>query len=138
MVFFDGEKVYILVMVQKFGCGVVSDQMMFGGFYMMFDENGYVVGVGYDLYGYVYEMYFDLGFCIVDFQFLYMDEVCVFIDEVVWVVLQVQYVGWDIVVLFDGLVFVEGNWGVGVYENKFSVIGICIGYKLCYCEVIGF
>ena len=44
--FFDGEQTHILAMAQKFGRGAVSDQMTFGGFYTMLDENGHAVGRG--------------------------------------------------------------------------------------------
>ncbi len=96
--FFDGEKAHILAMAQKFGRGEVSDQMTFGGFYTMLDENGHAVGAGYDSHGHVHETHPDSGFRIADFQLPYMDEVRAFIDEVARVVPQVQYVGWDIVV----------------------------------------
>jgi glutathione synthase/RimK-type ligase-like ATP-grasp enzyme len=46
--FFDGEKTHILAMAQKFGRGAVSDQMTFGGFYTMLDDDGHAVGPGYD------------------------------------------------------------------------------------------
>ena len=136
--FFDGEKTHILAMAQKFGRGAVSDQMSFGGFYTMLDENGHAVGAGYDSHGHVHETHPDSGFRIADFQLPYMDEVRAFIDQVARVVPQVQYVGWDIVVSPDGPVLVEGNWGAGVYENKPSVTGIRTGHKPRYREVIGF
>ena len=136
--FFDGEKAHILAMAQKFGRGAVSDQMTFGGFYTMLDENGHAVGAGYDSHGHVHETHPDTGFPIADFQLPHMEAVRAFIDQVARVVPQVQYVGWDVVVSPEGPVLVEGNWGAGVYENKPSVTGIRTGHKPRYRDVIGF
>ncbi|GAA1467672.1 sugar-transfer associated ATP-grasp domain-containing protein [Microbacterium thalassium] len=136
--FFDGEKTHILAMAQKFGRGEVSDQMTFGGFYTMLDENGHAVGPGYDSHAHVHEVHPDSGLRIADFQLPMVDEVTAFVDEVARVVPQVQYVGWDIVVTPDGPVLVEGNWGAGVYENKPSVTGIRTGHKQRYRDAIGF
>ena len=136
--FFDGENTHILAMAQKFGRGAVSDQMTFGGFYTMLDENGHAVGPGYDSHAHVHEKHPDSGFVIADFQLPMVDEVKAFVDRVARVVPQVQYVGWDIVVTPDGPVLVEGNWGAGVYENKPSVTGIRTGHKPRYRAAIGF
>ena len=136
--FFDGTRTHILAMAQKFGRGAVSDQMTFGGFYTMLDQDGHAVGAGYDSHGHVHERHPDSGFRIADFQLPLMDEVRAFVDRVARVVPQVQYVGWDIVVTPDGPVLVEGNWGAGVYENKPSVTGIRTGHKQRYREAIGF
>ncbi|WP_295822463.1 sugar-transfer associated ATP-grasp domain-containing protein [uncultured Microbacterium sp.] len=136
--FFDGQKTHILAMAQKFGRGAVSDQMTFGGFYTMLDENGHALGAGYDSHGHVHELHPDSGVRIADFQLPMIDEVKAFVDRVARVVPQVQYVGWDIVVGPDGPVLVEGNWGAGVYENKPSVTGIRTGHKPRYQAAIGF
>lgn len=136
--FFDGEKTHILAMAQKFGRGAVSDQMTFGGFYTMLDDDGHAVGAGYDSHGHVHERHPDSGFPIADFQLPMIDEVKAFVDRVARVVPQVQYVGWDIVVTPNGPVLVEGNWGAGVYENKPSVTGIRTGHKPRYRAAIGF
>jgi glutathione synthase/RimK-type ligase-like ATP-grasp enzyme len=136
--FFDGERTHILAMAQKFGRGAVSDQMTFGGFYTMLDDDGHAVGPGYDSHGHVHETHPDSGFRIADFQLPMIDEVRAFVDRVARVVPQVQYVGWDIVVTPDGPVLVEGNWGAGVYENKPSVTGIRTGHKARYQAAIGF
>jgi hypothetical protein len=136
--FFDGRETHILAMAQKFGRGAVSDQMTFGGFYTMLDEDGHAVGAGYDSHAHVHEVHPDSGFRIADFQLPMMDEVRAFVDRVARVVPQVQYVGWDIVVTPTGPVLVEGNWGAGVYENKPSVTGIRTGHKTRYREAIGF
>ncbi|MCW2164541.1 Sugar-transfer associated ATP-grasp [Microbacterium hydrothermale] len=136
--FFDGSTTHILAMAQKFGRGAVSDQMTFGGFYTMLDENGHALGAGYDSHGHVHELHPDSGARIADFQLPMIDEVTAFVDRVARVVPQVQYVGWDIVVGPDGPVLVEGNWGAGVYENKPSVTGIRTGHKPRYQAAIGF
>ena len=136
--FFDGERTHILAMAQKFGRGAVSDQMTFGGFYTMLDDDGHAVGPGYDSHGHVHEKHPDSGFVIGEFQLPMIDQVRAFIDRVARVVPQVQYVGWDIVVTPDGPVLVEGNWGAGVYENKPSVTGIRTGHKPRYRAAIGF
>lgn len=136
--FFDGSTTHILAMAQKFGRGAVSDQMTFGGFYTMLDENGHALGAGYDSHGHVHELHPDSGVRIADFQLPMIDEVKAFVDQVARVVPQVQYVGWDIVVGPDGPVLVEGNWGAGVYENKPSVTGIRTGHKPRYQAAIGF
>jgi hypothetical protein len=136
--FFDGSQTHILAMAQKFGRGAVSDQMTFGGFYTMLDEDGHAVGPGYDSHGHVHEKHPDSGFVIADFQLPMIDQVRKFVDQVARVVPQVQYVGWDIVVSPDGPVLVEGNWGAGVYENKPSVTGIRTGHKPRYRAAIGF
>lgn len=136
--FFDGTKTHILAMAQKFGRGDVSDQMSFGGFYTMLDENGHAVGPGYDSHGHVHATHPDSGFVIADFQLPMMDEVRAFIDQVARIEPHVQYVGWDVVVTPTGPVLVEGNWGAGVYENKPSVTGIRTGHKPRYQAAIGF
>ncbi|WP_375384304.1 sugar-transfer associated ATP-grasp domain-containing protein [uncultured Microbacterium sp.] len=136
--FFDGERTHILAMAQKFGRGAVSDQMTFGGFYTMLDDEGHAVGPGYDSHGHVHRTHPDSGFVIGDFQLPMIDDVKSFVDQVARVVPQVQYVGWDIVVTPTGPVLVEGNWGAGVYENKPSVTGIRTGHKPRYREAIGF
>ncbi|KTS09582.1 sugar-transfer associated ATP-grasp domain-containing protein [Microbacterium testaceum] len=136
--FFDGSTTHILAMAQKFGRGAVSDQMTFGGFYTMLDENGHALGAGYDSHGHVHELHPDSGVRIADFQLPMIDEVKAFVDQIARVVPQVQYVGWDIVVGPEGPVLVEGNWGAGVYENKPSVTGIRTGHKPRYRAAIGF
>lgn len=136
--FFDGTKTHILAMAQKFGRGEVSDQMSFGGFYTMLDENGHAIGPGYDSHGHVHATHPDSGFVIADFQLPMMDEVRAFIDQVARIEPHVQYVGWDVVVTPTGPVLVEGNWGAGVYENKPSVTGIRTGHKPRYQAAIGF
>lgn len=136
--FFDGQKTHILAMAQKFGRGAVSDQMTFGGFYTMLDDDGRALGAGYDSHGHVHEVHPDSGVRIADFRLPMIDEVKAFVDQVARVVPQVQYVGWDIVVGPDGPVLVEGNWGAGVYENKPSVTGIRTGHKPRYQAAIGF
>lgn len=136
--FFDGERTHILAMAQKFGRGAVSDQMTFGGFYTMLDDEGHAVGAGYDSHGHVHRTHPDSGFVIGDFQLPMIEEVKAFVDRVARVVPEVQYVGWDIVVTPTGPVLVEGNWGAGVYENKPSVTGIRTGHKPRYREAIGF
>ncbi|KNY06934.1 sugar-transfer associated ATP-grasp domain-containing protein [Microbacterium sp. GCS4] len=136
--FFDGEKTHILAIAQKFGRGAVSDQMSFGGFYTMLDDDGHAVGPGYDSHGHVHVTHPDSGFTIADFQLPLMDQVREFVDQAARVVPQVQYVGWDVVVTPDGPVLVEGNWGAGVYENKPSVTGIRTGHKPRYQAAIGF
>lgn len=136
--FFDGQRSHVLAMAQKFGRGAVSDQMTFGGFYTMLDDDGHAVGPGYDSHGHVHERHPDSGFVIADFQLPMVDRVKEFVDRVARVVPQVQYVGWDIVVTPDGPVLVEGNWGAGVYENKPSVTGIRTGHKPRYRAAIGF
>lgn len=136
--FFDGRQTHILAMAQKFGRGAVSDQMTFGGFYTMLDDDGKAVGPGYDSHGHTHERHPDSGFVIADFQLPMIEQVRAFVDEVARVVPQVQYVGWDIVVTPEGPVLVEGNWGAGVYENKPSVTGIRTGHKPRYRAAIGF
>jgi hypothetical protein len=136
--FFDGEKTHVLAMAQKFGRGAVSDQMTFGGFYTMLDEDGRAVGPGYDSHGHVHERHPDSGFVIADFRLPMAEQVKEFVDRVARVVPEVQYVGWDIVVTPEGPVLVEGNWGAGVYENKPSVTGIRTGHKQRYRAAIGF
>jgi hypothetical protein len=136
--FFDGEQTHILAIAQKFGRGAVSDQMTFGGFYTMLDDEGRAIGPGYDSHGHVHERHPDSGAVIADFRLPMIAEVRAFVDTVARVVPQVQYVGWDIVVTPDGPVLVEGNWGAGVYENKPSVTGIRTGHKPRYRDAIGF
>lgn len=136
--FFDGDRTHILAMAQKFGRGAVSDQMSFGGFYSMLDDDGRAVGPGYDSHGHVHEFHPDTGKRIADFTLPMLDEVKAFIDEVARVVPTVRYVGWDVVVTPTGPVLVEGNWAAGVYENKPSVTGIRTGHKPRYRAAIGF
>ena len=136
--FFDGERTHILAMAQKFGRGAVSDQMTFGGFYTMLDENGHAVGAGYDSHGHVHETHPDSGF---------RDRRLPAADDgrgprvrrprrpgrPAGAVRRLGHRG-------DAgrPVLVEGNWGAGVYENKPSVTGIRTGHKPRYREAIGF
>jgi glutathione synthase/RimK-type ligase-like ATP-grasp enzyme len=136
--FFDGEKTHILAIAQKFGRGAVSDQMTYGGFYTMLDDEGRSQGKGYDSHGHIHEFHPESGVRIPDFQLPLMDEVTAFVDRVARVVPQVQYVGWDIVVTPTGPVLVEGNRAAGVYENKPSATGIRTGHKPRYRAAIGF
>ncbi len=136
--FFDGTDSHILATAQKFGRGQVSDQMSFGGFYTMLDDEGHSKGPGYDSHGHVHEFHPDSGEKIADFQLPMFDAVRAFIDKVARVVPEVQYVGWDVVVTPNGPVLIEGNWGAGVYENKPSVTGIRTGHKPVYQKAIGF
>lgn len=136
--YFDGDRTHILAMAQKFGRGAVSDQMSFGGFYSMLDDDGRAVGPGYDSHGHVHELHPDTGERIADFRLPMLDDVKAFIDEVARVVPPVRYVGWDVVVTPTGPVLVEGNWAAGVYENKPSVTGIRTGHKPRYRAAIGF
>ncbi|WP_243074857.1 sugar-transfer associated ATP-grasp domain-containing protein [Microbacterium sp. SS28] len=136
--FFDGEKTHILAIAQKFGRGAVSDQMTYGGFYTMLDDEGRSRGKGYDSHENIHEYHPESGVKIADFRLPLMDEVVAFVDRVARVVPQVQYVGWDIVVTPTGPVLVEGNWAAGVYENKPSATGIRTGHKPRYQAAIGF
>jgi len=136
--FFDGEKTHILAIAQKFGRGEVSDQMSFGGFYTMLDDDGHARSAGYDSHGNVHVDHPDSGLRIADFQLPLMDQLREFVDEVARVLPKIQYVGWDFVVTPDGPVLVEGNWGAGVYENKPSVSGIRTGHRPRYRAAIGY
>ncbi len=135
--FFDGEKTHILAIAQKFGRGQAADQMDFGGFYTMLDDDGKALGPGYDSHGHSYELHPDSGLRIADFQLPMMAEVRAFIDTVARHVPQVQYVGWDVAVTPDGPVLIEGNWGTGVYENKPTVLGIRTGHRPRYEAATG-
>lgn len=137
--FFDGTDVHIIAVAQKFGRGAVSDQMSYGGFYTMLDpETGHALSAGYDSHGHVHETHPDSGLRIADFQLPRFDEAVALIDRAARVVPEVQYAGWDVVVTNDGVDLVEGNWGVGVYENKPSVSGVRTGNKPRYRAAMGF
>ncbi len=136
--FFDGETTHILSMAQKFGRGEASDQQTFGGFYTMLDLQGKSRGRGYDSHNNVHERHPESGVSIPEYQLPLMETVHPFIDEVARVVPDVKYVGWDIVMSADGPVLIEGNWAVGVYENKPSVTGIRTGSRPRFQQIIGF
>lgn len=136
--FFDGSRVHVLSMAQKFGRGQASDQQTFGGFYTMLDLDGHSRGPGYDSHDNVHPTHPESGVSIVDFQLPMVPQLYEFMDKVARVVPQVQYVGWDVVIGEDGPVLVEGNWGAGVYENKPSVTGVRTGSLPRFREVIGF
>lgn len=136
--FFDGTRTHVLAAAQKFGRGAVSDQMTYGGFYTMLDDEGRAVGAGYDSHDNIHEHHPESGVRIADFRLPRYDEVVAFVDEVARVVPDVRYVGWDIVVTPDGPVLVEGNWAAGVYENKPTATGIRTGHKPRYRAAIGF
>lgn len=136
--FFDGEEVHVLSMAQKFGRGQASDQQTFGGFYTMLDREGRSMGRGYDSHDNVYSHHPDSGVSIPGFRLPLAETVAPFIDEVARTVPTMRYIGWDIVMSADGPVLVEGNWAVGVYENKPSVTGIRTGNRPRYQEIIGF
>jgi hypothetical protein len=137
--FFDGQRARILSMAQKFGRGAASDQQTFGGFYTMLDrETGHSMGPGYDSHDGVHRVHPESGVSIPDFQLPLFETVQPFMDRVAAVVPSVRYVGWDIVMGPSGPVLVEGNWAVGVYDNKPSVTGIRMGSRPRFREVMGF
>lgn len=137
--FFDGERANILFIAQKFGRGAASDQQTFGGFYTLLDiETGKSKGKGYDSHDGVHERHPESGRSIPDFELPLFETLQPFLDRVAAVVPSVPYVGWDIVMTEDGPVLVEGNWGVGVYENKPSVTGIRTGSRPRYRQFVEF
>lgn len=137
--FFDGERAQILSMAQKFGRGAASDQQTFGGFYTMLDrETGRAMGPGYDSHDGVHLVHPESGVSITEFQLPLIETVQPFMDRVAAVVPEVRYVGWDVVIGPDGPVLVEGNWAVGVYDNKPSVTGIRTGSRPRFQQVMGF
>lgn len=128
--YFDGEKVHLLVRVQKFGRGSVSDQFSWGGFFTMLDEKGHSVGRGHqgknDTF---YEVHPESKKSIVDFQVPLWDEVVALIDQVARVVPEVPYVGWDVAVGPEGPLLIEGNWIPGLYETRVLATGIRTGSR---------
>ncbi|WP_040164318.1 sugar-transfer associated ATP-grasp domain-containing protein [Microbacterium gorillae] len=128
--FFDGEKVHLLVRVQKFGRGSVSDQFSWGGFFTMLDENGHSVGRGHqgknDTF---YEVHPESKKSIVDFQVPLWDQVVALIDEVARVIPEVPYIGWDVAVGPNGPLLIEGNWIPGLYETRVLATGIRTGSR---------
>lgn len=135
--YFDGTKTHILAAAQKFGRGAVSDQMSFGGFYTMLDDNGHARSAGYDSHENVHELHPDTHKRIADFQLPMWDEVVAYVDRIARVIPSIPYVGWDIVVTPNGPVVIEGNWAAGVYENKPSVSGIRTGHRERYRAATG-
>lgn len=128
--YFDGTDVHVLVAVQKFGRGSVSDQFSWGGFFTMLDENGRSRGPGYTGKKLSrYEVHPDSGASIVDFQVPLWDQVIALVDEAARVVPGVRYVGWDVAVGPEGPVLIEGNWVPGLYENRVSATGIRHGAR---------
>ena len=137
--FFDGAKAQILSMAQKFGRGAASDQQTFGGFYSMLDiADGHAKGPGYDSHDSVHFVHPESGVSIPDFQLPLFETLQPFMDRVAAVVPNVRYVGWDIVMGPEGPVVVEGNWAVGVYDNKPSVTGVRTGSRPRFQQVMGF
>lgn len=136
--YFDGKDVHILTMAQKFGRGQVSDQQTYGGFYTMLDLDGHSMGRGYDSSENVYERHPESGASIVDFQLPDVDALREVADRVARVVPEVPYVGWDYVMGPDGPILVEGNWGVGIYENKPSVTGVRHGNRARFRRFMNF
>ncbi|HEY0249392.1 MAG TPA: sugar-transfer associated ATP-grasp domain-containing protein [Gryllotalpicola sp.] len=137
--FFDGQKAQILSMAQKFGRGAASDQQTFGGFYTMLDlKDGSAKGPGYDSHDGVHRVHPESGVSIPDFTLPLFETVQPFMDRVAAVVPSVRYVGWDVVIGPTGPVLVEGNWAVGVYDNKPSVTGIRTGSRPRFEQAMGF
>lgn len=128
--YFDGDKVHLLVRVQKFGRGSVSDQFSWGGFFTMLDEHGHSVGRGHqgknDTF---YEVHPESGKSIVDFQVPLWDEVVALIDKVAREVPEVPYVGWDVAVGPERPLLIEGNWIPGLYETRVLATGIRTGSR---------
>lgn len=137
--YFDGEKVHLLVRVQKFGRGSVSDQFSWGGFFTMLDENGHAVGRGHngknDTF---YTNHPDSGKSIVDFQVPLWDEVVALITEVAKVEPKVPYIGWDVAVGPNGPLLIEGNWIPGLYESRVLATGIRRGTRPAHEAVMTF
>ncbi|MFC4241989.1 sugar-transfer associated ATP-grasp domain-containing protein [Gryllotalpicola reticulitermitis] len=137
--FFDGQKAQILSMAQKFGRGAASDQQTFGGFYSMLDiATGRAKGPGYDSHDNVHLTHPESGVSIPDFQLPLFETLQPFMDRLTAVVPTVRYVGWDVVMGPTGPVVVEGNWAVGVYDNKPSVTGVRTGSRPRFQQVMGF
>ncbi|GAA2524469.1 hypothetical protein GCM10009860_00270 [Microbacterium mitrae] len=137
--YFDGTDVHILVRVQKFGRGSVSDQFSWGGFFTMLDENGKAVGRGHngknDTF---YENHPDSGKSIIDFQVPLWDEVVALITEVAQIVPEVPYIGWDVAVGPNSPILIEGNWIPGLYESRVLATGIRRGTRPAHEAVMTF
>ena len=135
--YFDGEQVHLLVRVQKFGRGSVSDQFSWGGFFTMLDEKGHSVGRGHqgkdDTF---YEVHPESKQSIVDFQVPLWDQVVDLIDRVAREVPEVPYVGWDVAVGPDKPLLIEGNWIPGLYETRVLATGIRTGSRPAHAAVM--
>lgn len=128
--YFDGTRVHLLVRVQKFGRGSVSDQFSWGGFFTMLDENGHSFGRGHQgKDATFYEVHPESKKSIIDFQVPMWDDVVKLIDEVARVVPSVPYVGWDVAVGPNGPLLIEGNWIPGLYETRVLATGIRTGSR---------
>lgn len=73
-------------------------------------ETGVVISDGYQENGKVYEVHPDTGIRIKGLQIPRWDEMLVMVDELMALLPEYGYIGWDLVLTKDGWVVMEGNY----------------------------
>lgn len=127
---FDGAEVHLLVAVQKFGRGAVSDQFTWGGFYTMLDDDGASVGPGYTgKHKSRYDTHPDSGESIIDYRVPLWNEAVALVKDAARRIPEVPYVGWDVAITPEGPLLIEGNWIPGLYETRVSATGLRRGSR---------
>ena len=119
----DNGEVQILSTVLRIGNNGNVDNFCSGGMYTFVNDKGVVDVKAQDEKGNVYEKHPISGVSIVGFKVPNYDKIKSFVEKLAFVVTEVRYVGWDIVVVEDGLIVIEGNPFPGIFQTKPSISG---------------
>lgn len=131
--------VNIMIRVVRMGNGINSvDNFHSGGMYTVFDENGVITKPAIDREGNVYENHPTTGEKIVGFQIPFYKESIELVKEACKVVPQIKYIGFDVALLEDGPVLIEGNHlpGYDLYQSKIHLNEKKEGLKPLFDKVI--
>lgn len=114
--------------------GTFIASAVFNGFDAEVDaETGVVISDGYQESGKVYEIHPDSGIRMKGFQIPRWDELLVMVDELMALMPEYGYIGWDLVLTKDGWVVMEGNYNG---DFMFQLIN-GRGYRREFEELIG-
>ena len=131
--------VHIMARVVRMGNGInFVDNFHSGGMYTVFDENGIITKPAIDREGNIYNYHPVTGEKIVGFQIPFYKEAIELVKEASQVVPQIKYIGFDVALLEDGPVLIEGNHlpGYDLYQSKIHLNEKKEGLKPLFDKVI--
>lgn len=117
-------KAHILKAILRIGNNGNVDNFSSGGMYTFVNEEGKVYVPAIDEKGRIFYKHPSTNENIVGFEVPNFDKVKDFIEKISLVVPTVRYVGWDLVILDDKIIVVEGNEYPGIFQVKPSISGI--------------
>jgi len=132
----DGE-VHLLASALKIGNGGAIDNFSDGGMYTMLDDSGRALSAAFDGAGHSYSVHPRSGVTILGFEVPLFGEAVALVTKAARVVPEIPYVGWDVAILPDGPVLIEGNYNTGVFQAKPNGVGEYRGLLPRYRAVIG-